>query len=414
MQGHGKWERALLPLAVLLSAVAVAGLECQLEPLPDQRRGFLGDPCPSDGLCFNGTLNDGGAQNLVCADDPRPDAGLTCFRRCTLGGVNPGCGECAPDERCTPDIANTGLAGTGACVPAAVEGEPCNASICASCLICARESDDGPATCRRQCDTLRQTDGGVDLSHTIPYDFCTYPERRDRGEVVQPNCCLFGQNCATTTAGDTRKDVCFGPLPGQRGGTCRGDQTCDSNAICILGDTPNNIPDICVPAGEKNQPCKENASCGPDLTCICDSPGGCRNEDNPRKPPPICRQNCSTETAACMDCDPFFDCAQVTGAAQGKGVCVPALGENQQCGGSCEQCLVCAGFEGRDGGQICRRPCRLDVDQGTPDAAAVGPHSYCSQKDPDGGPPIMLNCCPLGQVCLGFTGGGGAGCYDLN
>lgn len=412
--------RWLWPLAVGLAAFSMMGLECQFEPLGDARRGFVGDLCRRDGTCEPCRRNeDGGCATpgLICAAEDPP----RCRVQCVLGTQT--CSDCGPEGRCAPVLeADGGLStarGVGACVPAAAEGDLCTTEVCAGCLLCATEDnrpDAGrPPTCRRVCD-LSIDAGPPGTGITGPHPYCQYADLPETGALVLQNCCLYGQSCTPVVGADNQtRHACFGPLPGQAGSTCRpqvsttGRGTCDTTALCVDGDTSQTIPDHCLAAGGLNQPCRSNNTCDPSLTCIADARYGTL---------PLCRRNCDLAPAQCATCGPSWDCVNVidpNGNPTTAGVCVPAVNEGAHCEMDlCAQCLVCGGISGQpDAGSLCRRPCRTDIDAGPPTMGFFGPHTYCEQPDPDGGPRIMINCCPEGEACLGFSSSGGAACYAV-
>jgi hypothetical protein len=407
-------RRLMLPLAMLLACTAVMGLECQLEPLPDTRRGFAGDPCRPDGTCEPcHNLDDAGfctSQQLFCSYAENPPR---CRPQCSLAEDQ--CAQCGPAARCTPlGLADGGFSDQlGTCLPAGAEGEACGSAACAGCLLCAQEGN-GAATCRRQCDPAIDA-GPPGFAFTGDHPYCRYPDLPETGAVILQNCCQFGQTCTPVSQGSSNFNVCFGPLPGQPGSTCKpapgvssGAGTCNSNALCTAGDSARSIPNICEAAGGPNQPCRANTTCDPNLICIADAKFG---------PRPLCRERCVGDVNQCgSSCDPRFDCVPAFDNMQMRigDVCVPGVGEGQSCASDlCELCLVCGSIDNRpDAGSTCRRTCNPAVDAGSAGNPVYAQPGACNQPDPDGGPRILANCCPTGQICLSFTSGTGAACFD--
>ncbi|MBI5493852.1 MAG: hypothetical protein HY904_02430 [Deltaproteobacteria bacterium] len=417
--GNGLSVRKLLwTLGVGLAATSLLGLECQFEPLPDERRGYEGDLCKSNGTCESCTpLPDGTCGRLICAMETPP----RCRRECPLGADPATCGTCGPEARCEPvRLADGGFStGVGACSVAPSEGEPCPLDSCAGCLECATDPATLVKTCRRVCDPSRDPGPpgtGVVVPHS-EHAWCGYADDwQANNALVLANCCLFGQTCAAPVPDSDGKSPCFGPMPGQVGSTCRrlaGQEVggCDSNARCQVGNPDASVPNHCVAAGGLDQPCRINNTCDPGLTCIADAKFGDW---------PICRRNCDTTPTACAFCATGLDggavvaaCVPVIGAAVGVGVCIPAVTENTSCtnGEFCSGCLVCGGVAGPTPNNKCRRGCFPGADAGT---TAGPPPANCNAPD---NTPVMGNCCLPGDICRAFTdadGGlsGGAACYE--
>lgn len=387
------WRRLFLPLGTGLAVMCVVGVECQYEPLPDERRGWEGDKCREGNQCEPG---------LVC-DLLKPPR---CRKACNPQAAN-ACAACEQTQRCVAVLTPDG--GTdpsnGGCLPGSLEGKECGIG-CAGCLLCAAENENATPTCRRQCK--QEIDAGpADLAITGLHRWCTdmYPDLPETGNIIKQNCCPYGQTCTPVQMGsDIQAAACFGPAPGELEGSCKPGRKCNSaTLVCRPGDMSQSIPDVCKPAGGPDQYCRSNNTCdSTTLVCISDPQYGTL---------PICRRRCETGEATCRDCGDGFDCVQIQRETPGRGACVPAAREGEECGGrGCARCLVCGGMAGADGGPVCRRPCFPQVDAGTPDAANVGPHEYCPEPDAEG-MTIMRNCCPLGQMCLTFVGGTGAACY---
>jgi hypothetical protein len=383
------WRRLGLPLGTLLAGLTLVGLECQYEPMPDQRRGYEGDKCAANNTCESG---------LICVLGESPP---TCRKVCSPD-VYPNCGACQEGERCSVVFTPDGGTPQGACVAGALEGQDCGNG-CARCLLCAATGAGARGTCRRQCDL--SIDAGPPQQAIIgEHPYCkSQPDHPETGAIVRQDCCLYGQSCTPVQMDpQTVGAVCFGPLPGDENGTCRPGRACNTtNLVCVPGNAALVTPDTCRRAGGRDQYCRTNATCDPNLVCLNDG------EDRPK-----CRLRCDTSSTACAFCGDGYDCIQIDQEAPGRGACVFAAREGEDCSTRlCSQCLVCGGVAGADAGPKCRRTCLPDVDAGTPDAANVGPHDYCLQPDPDAGV-IMRNCCPLGDACLTFIQGGGAACYE--
>ncbi len=410
--------RTLWPLLVLPLAFSLLGLECQYEPLPDERRGYLGDLCRPNGTCEPCRTSDGGdcSPRLLCAQDSNGTP--RCLAECALSTASDSCGSCGPTARCEAvRLADGGTTqGVGACVTAPEEGGDCSADRrCAGCLACATDAVSNRTTCRRQCDPSIDA-GPVGTGITGDHPYCGYADRPETGALILQNCCQFGQTCTVTSVEGQNANVCFGPLPGSAGSTCTPRAatvgTCDpQTALCVEGNAVGPVPNNCVAAGGTNQPCRANSTCSPGNTCI-------RNAGEAA----ICRKNCSTTPAACAECGDGFDCVPIVDAMVGAGACVPAANELEACGGPgqlCAGCLVCGGVVGTPNSNACRRPCFADIDAGPAnvDSGAIipaVPPAYCNQ--PAGSLQILTNCCPLGEVCYRFTEADGgasqfAACY---
>jgi hypothetical protein len=416
-------KRLLWPIVVTLVAGSLLGLECQYEPLPDQRRGFSGDLCRADGTCepCHQDADGGCVGTLVCAAENPP----RCRPQCPLNG---GCGSCGPDARCLAvAVGDGGFSDSiGTCSPAPPEGQACAAgSVCAGCLQCATDPSTQQRTCRRTCDSSidvgpgHNPDAGLPFGVALPgpHPYCGYADLPETGAVILLNCCQFGQLCTPVVEDGQNRNVCFGPLPGQPGSTCKPAAgtvgRCETTGLCDEGDSARNLPNHCIPAGGENQPCRTGSGCDPNLTCISGNTSGVR---------PICRKNCDTSPGQCPFCGINFDCIPVIMGTVNQGVCVPAVNEAESCdnGQFCSSCLVCGGVVGTANSNKCRRACDPDVDAGTLDAAVLlnpdNPVDKARCPEPADAGTILANCCNMGDVCLRFSladggTGNGAACY---
>lgn len=201
------------------------------------------------------------------------------------------------------------------------------------------------------------------------------------------------------------------PVPGKN--SCSNNSDCVNGRQCVdgqcrepldtLGPSDGGPTGLLEDAGGgRNQPCRSDDSCADGLICISDLDSIIH----------VCRLRCDTDPASCAVCGEGWSCIHLNGAAPEMGACLPAAREGEECiSKGCSSCLVCSGMTGVDGSASrCRRPCLPDVDAGVPDAAPTGTWEYCMEPTSDGGE-VMRNCCPYGQSCLSFLGGGGAACY---
>lgn len=117
-----------------------------------------------------------------------------------------------------------------------------------------------------------------------------------------------------------------------------------------------------------------------------------------------------------QDCDAGQKCSFLDGGR----ACVPdgALNEGQTCAGAavgCRKGLACT-FLGADGGSVCARFCRMNIDCGTPQQCYVtlvlpetSERPLVCADPPTTCDPLMQNCPSAAEGC--YPGSGGPACY---